>query len=348
MGRAEDLFTRITSLGEEAIDELFAHRKSEELFLDFKRSADNGSGARLHDKDLGNLGKAISGFGNSEGGLLIWGVDCRDAGSGDLPNAKVPIHDPVRFVSWLDGAVSGRTLPPHTGVRHFPLASSMTTSGFVVTLIPKGLHVPLQAVGAWQYYIRAGSSFAPAPYGVLAAMFGRRPQPTIEHTWTSVRPKILRPPATSPVVAFHVDFGLFTNGPGVIRDVYATLHIFPPDGESVMRLRATDPGNWTNAQAFNLLTSLVSKDGVKLPPQMPVYPIRLEFELTPPFPGGFKYRVFYGCDGSPTCQLDHEVSDEELAGAYTGYFNAPGEETERALLRAVLGVPHLDEPGASR
>ena len=80
MSRAIDLFSRIEQGGQAAILELIATRKSEELFLDFKRSADNGAAARLHDNDRNNLAKAISGFGNSEGGIVVWGVDCARAG----------------------------------------------------------------------------------------------------------------------------------------------------------------------------------------------------------------------------------------------------------------------------
>src|ERR1022692_4832237 len=76
MGRAEDLFALITDRGEPAIDEFIAEWQSEELFLDFKRSASNGAGRRLTDHDRDNLGRAISGFGNSEGGLIVWGA-CR-------------------------------------------------------------------------------------------------------------------------------------------------------------------------------------------------------------------------------------------------------------------------------
>lgn len=75
MGRAEDLFERIQRDGVAAIETLIAERASEELFLEFKQSADDGQGNRFHDRDRGNLRKAISGFANSEGGVLIWGVD---------------------------------------------------------------------------------------------------------------------------------------------------------------------------------------------------------------------------------------------------------------------------------
>src|SRR5215469_7521481 len=103
MGRAEDLFDRLKERGEAEIDQLIQDRHSEELFLDFKRSADGGSGRRFHDDDRRNLARAISGFANSEGGIIIWGVDCRDQGSGDLPGEKIGIQNPRRFVSWLEG-----------------------------------------------------------------------------------------------------------------------------------------------------------------------------------------------------------------------------------------------------
>jgi predicted HTH transcriptional regulator len=140
MGRAEDLFERLKQHGEEGIDQLIQDRQSEELFLDFKRSANNGSGRRLHEDDRQNLARAISGFGNSEGGIIIWGVDCRDrAGSGDLPSEKNGIDDPKRFVSWLEGAVSGCIVAPHPGVTHHAIE---TGKGFAITHIPKSELAP--------------------------------------------------------------------------------------------------------------------------------------------------------------------------------------------------------------
>jgi hypothetical protein len=131
MGRAEDLFDRLKQRGEAEIDQLIQDRQSEELFLDFKRSADNGSGRRFHDDDRRNLARAVSGFGNSEGGVIVWGVDCRErAGFCDLPGEKIGIDNPKRFVSWLEGAVSGCTIAPHPGVVHHAIDSG---KGFVVT-----------------------------------------------------------------------------------------------------------------------------------------------------------------------------------------------------------------------
>lgn len=100
--RAKHLFDRITEKGLNAIHEFIEDRKSEELFLDFKRSSDNGGGRKLSDTDRNNLSKAISGFGNSEGGVIVWGIDCSNLADGsDVANAEFPIANPTRFCSWL-------------------------------------------------------------------------------------------------------------------------------------------------------------------------------------------------------------------------------------------------------
>jgi hypothetical protein len=47
MGRVEDIFEKIKREGESAIDEFILVRQAEELYLDFKRSADDGKGPRV-------------------------------------------------------------------------------------------------------------------------------------------------------------------------------------------------------------------------------------------------------------------------------------------------------------
>jgi len=185
--RAEDLFAELVSGGEAAIDRFVSERRAEELFIDYKKSPDNGAGTKLHHIDRGHLDKAISGLDNSEGGLIVWGVTCQhDDLVGDVPTGKVPISNPVRFISWLEGAVSGCTLPPHAGVRHHAIKQARGDEGYAVTYIPKSTLAPHQCIiepYRFRYYLRAGSNFEQAPHGVLAGMFGRQPVPSIFYMW---------------------------------------------------------------------------------------------------------------------------------------------------------------------
>ena len=87
--------------------------QTEELFLDFKQAVSTGkNGTSLHKDDRKNLAKGISGFGNSEGGVIVWGVECsRDCDIGDVAKAKVKVKNVHRFLSWLENAISGCTIP---------------------------------------------------------------------------------------------------------------------------------------------------------------------------------------------------------------------------------------------
>jgi len=244
VGRAEDLFARISTLGEQAIDGFIVERQSEELFLDFKRSSDNGAGDRLSDRDRDNMAKAISGFANSEGGVIVWGVDCRpNQDLGDVPTAKVRVQNPRRFKSWLENAVSGLTLPPHPGVRHTALDDAQGKQGFVVTYIPKSHLAPHQCLRPPQYYMRAGSNFEPVPHGVLAGMFGRAPQPVVFHMWSAPAAEL----DESGVARFRIGLLLTNRSPAVARDVYVSVMVRPPGGNNTVAVEFPDLENWSEA-----------------------------------------------------------------------------------------------------
>jgi Putative DNA-binding domain len=181
MGRAEDLFLRMKHGGAEEVTRMIADQVVEELFLDYKRAGTVAPFRKLDDSDKKNLAKAIAGFANSEGGVIVWGVDCRqNPPHGDVPTGPVPIDNPTAFKSLLEGAITGATLPAHPGVENVAVNISGQTDGFVITHIPVGLNVPYRTLGDKQeYYIRAGSNFLPTPHAVLAGLFGRAPHPEL-------------------------------------------------------------------------------------------------------------------------------------------------------------------------
>lgn len=182
MSRAEDIFQKLVYFGEDAIDEFILNMQTEELFLDFKQAISIGkNGTTLHKDDRKNLAKCISGFGNSEGGVIVWGVECsRDVEIGDVAKAKVKVKNVYRFLSWLENAISGCTIPSHNKVRNHIISVDKNGDGFVATYIPKSDRAPLMSTIGNNIYIRSGSNNVPAPYSVIAGMFGRRPQPNVD------------------------------------------------------------------------------------------------------------------------------------------------------------------------
>ena len=146
MSRAEDLFQKLIYFGEDAIDEFIINRQTEELFLDFKQAVSSGKNfTTLHRDDRKNLAKAISGFGNSEGGVIIWGVECsRDVEAGDVAQAKVKVQNVHRFLSWIENAISGCTIPSHNKVRNHVISCDENGDGFEIDLykFEKGTFIP--------------------------------------------------------------------------------------------------------------------------------------------------------------------------------------------------------------
>ena len=62
------------SLDVDAINAFIRERQEEHLYLDFKLA----NQADLNRDDRKNLAKALSGFANSSGGIIIWGVEAND------------------------------------------------------------------------------------------------------------------------------------------------------------------------------------------------------------------------------------------------------------------------------
>src|SRR5579863_7350152 len=119
MGRAETLFQSLIDGGMPMVSTLIEQRASEELYLDFKRTATQAEHRSLQPDDRDNHARAISGFGNTAGGVILWGVDCRNLPTGgDIARTLHPVPNADRFKSWLEADVSGATLPSHVGVQH--------------------------------------------------------------------------------------------------------------------------------------------------------------------------------------------------------------------------------------
>lgn len=264
MGRAEDIYRRIVEGGVETIHGFVRDRESESLFLDFKRSRDGGVNGRLHDHDRNSLAKAISGFGNSEGGVIVWGVECSKKDKGDVASELIPIGDVKRFVSLIEGAVSGCTLPPCSLVENKVVVNDSEDRGFVVTYVPKSNDAPHQVVGDYKYYMRAGSSFSPVPHGVLAGMFGRRPQANV-----SLGINVATPHDFNAVISFSFVVSICNNGPGIAYDPYFNMEFIemPPTNELKINYKVASQEIWGVSNNMQSVVSAMSKYRFRMAPK---------------------------------------------------------------------------------
>lgn len=341
MGRAEEIFEKLKREGEAAIDEFIIARQSEELYLDFKRSADNGRGPRvLHENDRNNLAKAISGFGNSEGGVVVWGVDAsRDIDFADVARAKAPIENVKRFVSWLEGTISGRTLPAHPGVNNHAIEVG-GGAGFVATLIPQSNLTPHQCIFDSRYYMRAGSAFLPLPHSVLAGMFGRRPQANLVHTFASSGAEIGGHPGPMDIVSVNATFQLHNKGLGIARDLYSDIRIVVP--KSRCEAMFSHPNDhWNSRTQLGVWFSSISKEDFRLGPESMTDLFNLHIALRPPFSQHeFWLKWTFGCDGTPVTILEVSHSLSEIEALHRQFLEGPQTpELRQKFFRDLLKLP---------
>ena len=149
--------------------------------LDFKLIARPDFGR----DDQSNLAKAVSGFSNAEGGVILWGVNARRDPNDDYIDQVVdaPGLDQARKVlARLNDLSSQASSPGATGLDHRLIEGGEVAPDFVATYVPEGDSGPYMAMlgdARHRYYRRIGSAFTPMDHSLVADMFGRRPQPAL-------------------------------------------------------------------------------------------------------------------------------------------------------------------------
>src|SRR5262245_20334634 len=103
MGAAEDLFAEILSGKHKRIKQFVEEGQAEGLHLDFKQKADRSHG-KPGPEDKRTYSEALSGFANSDGGVIVWGVKCqaRSGGDPDVATELKPITGHRAFTTNLN------------------------------------------------------------------------------------------------------------------------------------------------------------------------------------------------------------------------------------------------------
>ncbi len=176
------LESRFNKIGLDEIHGYIRDKQEENLHLDFKTVKNSLLDFR---DDRKNYANSLSGFANSSGGLIIWGIDARKNESGvNCAVETKPINDIDHFVSRLNELENDAVSPQIDGVRHkkIPLEDNKSC-GFAITLVPESISGPHMAkLGEFRYYKRSGDSFYVMEHFDLEDMFGRRKKPKLELT----------------------------------------------------------------------------------------------------------------------------------------------------------------------
>jgi hypothetical protein len=208
------------------IDEFVSKGQEETLFLDFKTVSD-ASLAKSEDKK--NFAKALSGFANSSGGLIIWGVDARKDDRGIDCACGIKEIEPLSlFVSKLNEHTGQFVNPLVDGVMHKRIIT-LPDRGFAVTLIPASDSGPHMAkAGEDRYYKRSGDSFYRMEHFDIEDMFGRRKKPKLSLYTAIIQKGTLSGGSHGTRYRCSVIIGIENKGRGTAKYPYLALKINPP------------------------------------------------------------------------------------------------------------------------
>ncbi|MEZ5992455.1 MAG: ATP-binding protein [Planctomycetota bacterium] len=297
-----------------AIDDV----RSEAFYVDFKRHVPDGNPRRLSDANRKQLAKAISGFANGAGGVLIWGVECSTTENGwDEIQSVDGVEDGNQLRALLDDHAHKVTLPPQVAVQSHVTRALPNGKHLVVTHVPKGSTGPVQSLITERFHVRSASSFTSVPYAVLAGMFGSSPAPELG---LIVFPgEFARGSDPRHGTGFQVKVTIVVQNVGAVAayDPYVTLRL-PQDDLSTQHMAFDASGqHWNlNRGAFGV-SSIVYSSGAQFPPGFESACGWLELF----FPDG-KYwnpvvEIGFGAGRHPPKHLALRVTDESWKRAIT-------------------------------
>jgi hypothetical protein len=172
------LSEQFEALDQGIIDEYVEEGQEENLHLDFKLTNGSDLGYR---PDRKNFAKAASGFANSSGGIIIWGVEADEKNEEgvDCASGKQELDNINQFVSKLNEYTGDAVSPVVEGILHKAIETE-NGQGFAASLIPESISGPHMAkLGEDRYYKRSGDSFYKMEHFDIADMFGRRRRPEL-------------------------------------------------------------------------------------------------------------------------------------------------------------------------
>src|SRR5690606_15485184 len=120
-------------------------RAEEHLHLDFKTVGKDDMSVA---DDRRNLAASISGFANSDGGIIVWGVATKQSADKiDCASEARAIESPLLLVTRLNDLTGEATSPTVASVEHRALMPAKEMGGFVATYVPASDRAPHMALG---------------------------------------------------------------------------------------------------------------------------------------------------------------------------------------------------------
>lgn len=158
------------------IHDFVTNQVAEDIFLEFK-TANYPQGI---DFDKKNFSKCLSGFANSSGGILIWGISAKESKNNpDVANELKPIKDIIEFENYLKKNEGNAVIPLIEGIEYRRILEN-GQGGYLLVYIPSSERSPHMGLFAdKRYFKRSGDSFYICEHFDIIDMLNRKTTPEI-------------------------------------------------------------------------------------------------------------------------------------------------------------------------
>lgn len=172
-----NLLKTFKNLKLEHIKEYVSLETPEDLFLEFKTA----NFPHKTEFDLKNIAKCISGFANSTGGIVVWGISTSENKHGvDAASKHKPIKEYYKFLNYLQRNEGKATTPSVSGIQYKRI-KDRSNGGYIAMYIPSSENAPHMAqFGEKHYFKRSGDSFYQCEHFDIVDMLNRKTSPKLK------------------------------------------------------------------------------------------------------------------------------------------------------------------------
>jgi len=160
------------------LEALVSNGESENIFLECKAPEE----PKLNNSLQITLAKALSGFSNTNGGVVIWGASTTKKAHSDIDliTQIEPIGHALTFSSSIINKIPTLTTPSISKCENKVIKKIKDDSrGVVITYVPPHIGDPVQSLKDDYFYYRSGDDFTKAPHQMLKRLFAATDTPDL-------------------------------------------------------------------------------------------------------------------------------------------------------------------------
>jgi hypothetical protein len=176
-----DLIEYFKSIDFNELNRFITEKQEENIHLEFKTANFPNYNNLNKEYDKKNFSEVLSGFANSNGGIIVWGIKAKEnEKKQDVAFQKKPIKQLTKFLNLLNRLEGQAVTPIVTGIIHEKIEIG-NDEGFIKSYIPSSEYAPHMAnYSNKHYYKRSGDSFYICEHYDIRDMFNRKLNANLE------------------------------------------------------------------------------------------------------------------------------------------------------------------------